>query len=121
MQPPIYETAKANAGVTALLGAPEPRFFAFGNAPPGIEKPYAVWRHIFGSPENYLGDLPDIDSFGIQVDTYAVDGATARTVSAALQAAFEPVAHVTSYGAEIRDSDTLNFSTSFVVEWINNR
>lgn len=120
MYPPIFETVEDNAGVIAVLGNP-PRFFAFGNAPSQIAKPYSVWRHIFGSPENYLGDLPDIDSYGIQIDTYAADAATARAVSSALQAAIEPVAHVTSYGAESRDPDTLHYNVSFVAEWMTNR
>lgn len=120
MFPPVYEVAAANSGVIAVLGNP-PRFFAFSNAPSQVAKPYSVWRVAFGSPENYLGDLPDIDSFGIQIDTYAADAATARAVSSALQAAIEPVAHVTSYGAEVRDNDTLSFSCSFVAEWMTNR
>lgn len=121
MFPPIYETVAASSAVTALLGSPKPRFFAFGNAPNPPQKPYSVWRLAYGTPENYLGDLPDIDSFGIQIDTYAADGDTARRVSAALQAAIEPVAHVTSYGAEVRDSDTMNYSCSFIAEWMTNR
>ncbi|WP_455423982.1 tail completion protein gp17 [Azorhizophilus paspali] len=45
MYPPIFARISADAGVTALLGAPPAvRFFLFGQAPQNVQKPYAVWR-----------------------------------------------------------------------------
>jgi len=61
MFPPVFSTAVAASAVTALLGTNPTRLYLFGEAPQGVAKPYAVWQTVAGSPENYLGTLPDID------------------------------------------------------------
>jgi hypothetical protein len=122
MYPPIFATVSADAGVTALLGSvPNCRFFLFGQAPQGVTKPYAVWRQISGRPENYLGKVPDIDQFGIQVDVYADSASGARAVAEALRDAIEPVAHITFWRGDSTDPETKNKVFTFEVDWFVNR
>lgn len=122
MFPPIFATVDVPA-VQALLktGAEQLRFYAFGLAPQGVAKPYAVWRQVYGSPENYIGDTPDIDSYGIQVDVYASPtqgSAVARNVAQALRDAIEPAAHIVAWRGESRDPETKNYVYSFDCDWI---
>ena len=84
-------------------------------------RPYAVWQVIYGAPENYLGNLPDADHFGTQVDVYAKTVSSAREVAAALFAALEPVAHVVAYNGEFREEITRDYRYSFTVDLIKNR
>lgn len=121
MYPPIFQTAAASGAVTALLGVSPVRFYPFGSAPATVAKPYAVWRTVYGGPENLLDEAPNVDSFGIQVDVYALTGASARAVSAALRAAIETVAYVVAFNGESQDPDTKNYTDSFTVDWINPR
>ena len=86
-------------------------------APQGVQRPYGVWQRIFGSPENYLGDTPDMDSFTVQIDVYASSADSARTVAAALRDAIEPVAHITSWLGESVDPDTKNNRFSFQADF----
>ena len=120
MYPPIFPTIKASSAVRALIGSSPVRFYQFGMAPQDVVKPYVVWQRVFGSPENYLGDTPDMDSFTLQVDVYAspTQGAeVARNVAIALRDAIEPVAHITSWLGESQDPDTKNFRFGFQVDW----
>lgn len=125
MFPPIFSTCDIPA-VRALLktGSGPLRFYAFGSAPQDVARPYAVWRQVFGGPENYIGNTPDMDSFGVQVDVYALPSqgaAVARQVAEALRDAIEPVAYVTAWGGESRDPATQNFVFSFDSEWLVDR
>ena len=65
MYPPVFATAVASPAVTALLGTNPTRLYLFGEAPQNVIKPYAVWQTVAGSPENYLGTLPDIDHWSV--------------------------------------------------------
>ena len=121
MYPPIFATVKAVGAVTALLGVDPLRFYSFGSAPATVAKPYAVWRTVYGSPDNLLQGIPGSDSFGIQIDVYALTGASARAVGEALQAAIEPVAYVVAYNGESQDPDTKNYSYGFTVDWMKVR
>lgn len=121
MFPPIYEVCAASPAVTSLLGTNPVRLFAFGEAPQNEARPYAVWQMVTGSPENYVGDRPDIDRYLIQIDVYAVGGATSRSVALALRDAIEPGAHIVGWRGEGRDPDTRMYRYSFDVEWFVNR
>jgi hypothetical protein len=123
MMPPIFATVNVSA-VQALLktGAGPLRFYAWGKAPDNVEKPYAVWRQVFGLPENYLGDRPDADQFTTQIDVYAADvlgqGADkARVIADAISNAIEGVAYVTSWIGESRDPETKNYVSTFQCDW----
>lgn len=122
MIPPIYPTVNVPA-VQALLksGNGPLRFYAWGLAPQDVQKPYAVWRQVFGAPENYLGQRPDIDLFTTQIDVYASDtkyGASeAREIAMAISYAIEGAAYVTSWIGESRDPDTKNYVMTFQADW----
>jgi len=127
MYPPIFSTVNVPA-VKALLktGNGELRFYAWGMAPDNVQKPYAVWRQVFGAPENYLGQRPDIDSFTTQIDVYAADvpgqrAPMARAIADAISYAIEGAAYVTSWIGDSRDPDTKNYVVTFQAEWLVHR
>lgn len=117
MYPPLFQVCAASPAVTALLGPDPIRLYAFGDAPQDELRPYAVWQQVTGYPENYIGDIPDIDRYTIQIDAYAGDGDTARSVAEVLRDAIEPAAHVVGWRGEGRDPDTRMYRYSFDVEW----
>lgn len=125
MYPPIFEAVNVPA-VRALLktGNGPLRFYLFGMAPQGVDYPYAVWRQVGGSPENYLADRPDIDSFTTQVDVYANPAqgpARARAVAVALRDAIEGHAHITFWRGDSRDFETMNYVFTFEADWLTPR
>jgi uncharacterized protein YggE len=121
MYAPIFEVVSADANVQSNLGVSPTRFYPFGEAPPNVDKPYAVWQLITGLPENYLNQVPDIDQFSIQVDVYATTADQARDVAQALRDAVEPHAHVIAWRGEERDLDTRNYRISFDLDWMVSR
>ena len=114
---PIFAICAANDGVKAQLGTSPVRLYPFGQAPQGVALPYAVWQTIGGEPANYLGNLPDLDSYSLQVDVYAVTETGARDAAKALRDAIEPHAHITRWGGEWTDPDTFNKRFSFDLDW----
>lgn len=121
MYPPIFPTINASATVKALIGNNPVRFYPFGSAPQGVVKPYAVWRQIGGSPENYLAGSPDVDGFTTQIDVYAGSAASAREVAGALSDAIESVAYVASWIGDSRDPVTQSYVFTFQVDWLTPR
>lgn len=122
MSAPIFVVCYADTSVQSLLAdGAQLRLYPFGEAPQDDAKPYAVWQVVYGSPENYLGNLPDIDSYGIQVDVYAKTASEARNVAMALRNAIEPVAHVVGWDGESRDPATRAYRHSFTVDWFVDR
>lgn len=121
MHPPIFTVCSADAGVTALLGAAPCRLYPFGLAPQNPVKPYAVWQIVTGSPENYINQLPDTDSWTLQVDVYATSTDDARAVVKVLRDAIEPKAHITRWHDESRDPETKNYRFGFDCDWWVNR
>lgn len=119
--PPIFRLCAAATGVKALLGTAPVRLFLFGEAPEGVQKPYAVWQVVGGSPENYLAGRPDTEQHSLQVDVYADTASTARAALAAIEQAIEQDAYVTRYGGESRDPETQNYRSSMDVDWITYR
>lgn len=124
MLPPIFPTVNVPA-VQALLktGNGPLRFYAFGMAPDDVQKPYAVWRQVFGSPENYLGERPDMDAFKTQIDVYAADipgqrAPMARAIANAISYAIEGAAYVTAWIGDSRDPDTKNYVVTFQADWL---
>lgn len=102
------------------------RFYQFGqNTHQPAVYPYAVWQRVFGSPFNYLGDVPDADAFTVQVDCYEastnIGGADkVRQIAAAIRDAIEvPMAgYITNWLGESRDPDTQSYRMSFQVDFI---
>jgi hypothetical protein len=121
MNPPIFALASASADVTALLGLNPVRLYLFGEAEESTPKPYAVWQTVFGSPVNYLAGVPDDDSWGVQIDAYALTAEETRQVAMALRDAIEPYAYVVGWNGEFRERDTRLYRYSFTVEFITER
>lgn len=115
---PVFSVCAASPAVTALLGTDPLRLYPFGLQDDAVVYPYVVWQNISGSPENYLAQRPDVDSFTLQVDAYANTVDEVLAVAAALRDAIEPHAHITCWGDQTRDSDTRRYRYSFDVDWI---
>ncbi|EOC5483499.1 DUF3168 domain-containing protein [Pseudomonas aeruginosa] len=116
MFPPIYEKCSSNAVVKIVLGNPV-RLYPFGQAPQITTVPYAVWQTVTGLPENFLGNVPDLDTFTIQIDIYADSASQVRDVARALRDAIEPLAYVTAWRGESIDPDTKRYRYSLDVDW----
>jgi hypothetical protein len=120
LYPPIFEIAKDSATVRTALGT-VPRLYLFGEAPPEVQRPYAVWQQVFGAPENYLGQAPDMDSFGTQIDVYGRTAEECRGVAKDLRDALQGRALVTAWNGEGREQDTRDYRFSFTVEFMESR
>lgn len=122
MFPPLFATLFASTAVKAIFGSTPLRVYAVGEAPakgqPGYAVPYVVFQTIYGSPENYLGEAPDMDGWGVQVDVYALTLTAAREGAKALRDALEPVAYVVAWNGESREDDTKLFRYSFDVRFL---
>lgn len=121
MFPPVFATCVADAGVLAVLGTNPTRLYPFGTSVQGVTKPYAVWQSVGGSPENFINQVPDIDSYTLQIDCYATTATAVRAVAEALRDAIEPVAHVVSWRGEEIDNETKLYRYSFDVDWFVHR
>lgn len=107
----------------------ERRVFPFGEAPQGVELPYAVWTFVSGSPYNFLESAPDTESRVIQFDVYANASGIANSAGTSLQRFFEANASrielmktaVVSFRPSERDETTKHFRYSFDVLLTVNR
>lgn len=117
---PLYALVKDSAAVQAVLGNPV-RVYAFGDAAQDGSKPYAVQQTVGGRPENYLGQVPDLDTVTVQVDVYAKEMTQAKAGVIALRDVLEPVAYITSWNGEFRDFETRLWRISFTVEFKTTR
>ncbi|MBH2008257.1 MAG: DUF3168 domain-containing protein [Xanthomonadaceae bacterium] len=123
MNAPIHAVVASSAAVRALLqpAAGPLRFYLFGMAPEKAVTPYAVWQTVGGEPENYLGDLPDVDNFTLQIDAYADDQDTVPLVAKALRDAIEPRAHIVQWLGESKAQVGGRWRLAFRVDWITPR
>jgi hypothetical protein len=118
---PIFQICSSSPAVTALLGSNPVRLFPFGEAPQGVERPYANYQQVGGSPENYLGTLPDSDGYSVQIDVYGESVDSVLAVSRAIRDACEPVAYITAWGNQSRDFETDLYRYNFTVDFLVNR
>lgn len=102
MIPPLFPLL---SGVTSLGSSPK-RFYPHGEATQATLKPYATWQMVTATPENYLGERPDIDGTLIQVDVWATTQSSASSVADDIRNAFEPYMHMTSFGNTEKDAST---------------
>jgi hypothetical protein len=123
MFPPIFPAVNSSSACRALLktGPSELRFYQFGLAPQPVVKPYAVWSRVYGQPYNHMNEVPNTDTFTLQIDIYADSAESARNVAVAIRDAIEPVAYITNWLGESRDPDTKNYRFGFQVDWIVER
>src|SRR5690606_23916632 len=85
MYPDIFQLAKNSPAVTALLGSNPVRFWPFGTAPQGEERPYAVHQLVYGNPNNTLSCPPSEDVMGVQIACYAEGVRPVGAVAAGLR------------------------------------
>lgn len=119
--PPIFELCAADSGVQALLNDSSSglRIYPFGQVPqdnPPEPRPYAVWRRIYGTPENTLSCPPDMDYVGIEVVCVG-DPDTCREAHDAIILAIQSECHVVGLDDEGRDPDTDDYWVSFTADW----
>jgi hypothetical protein len=116
MIPPIFPILAAAPAVTALLGTSPTRIYPFGeNTEKTVTYPYITWQLITGTPENYLGDRPDIDNTRVQIDCWG-DGGTGKNGAASVNAVADAVRNVledhgymVDFGSTERDPDTVSY------------
>lgn len=120
MFPEVFPLASGDAAVRAALGTSPVRFWPFASAPQkgqaGYAVPYAVWQFPYGTPENYLGSLPDIDNMAVQIDAYGETASSVRAAATALRNALQFHGHVVSYNGEEREAETGLYRVGFTVE-----
>ena len=117
MKAPIFEICVADTSVQGLLGTPL-RLYSFGEAEQDVKLPYAVWQVIYGSPENYLNQSPDVDGYGLQVDVYGPTDTSVRQVVDAMAAALELHAHIVGWNGETRDVLTRRWRSTFTIDFL---
>lgn len=118
---PVFSVCSASAEVIAILGSSPVRLYPFGEHYDNTVYPYAVWQNIGGSPENYLAQRPDADSYSVQIDVYANTSGEVIAAAKALRDAIEPHAYITRWGDQERDTQTRRYRYSFDVDWIVRR
>lgn len=106
MNPPLFSILNNSAPVKALLGSNPLRIFPWGRAPKEVKKPYGVYVVYNAIPENYLGEVPDIDNKGTQLNIYADTSESLQNCFIAIRDAIEPLAHMTSFATPDLDADT---------------
>lgn len=106
MNPKLFEILNNNVQVKLNLGANPLRIYPWGRAPQDVRKPYAVYAVYSGTPENYLGNLPDIDNKGTQINIYAEDHLELEGCFIAIRNALEPHAHMTNFSSPDREPNT---------------
>lgn len=116
----LFPWVSQYAPATAILGSSPTRFWPFSSAPqkgqPGYGIPYAVFQNVYGTPEQFLGEVSDIDNIGVQVDAYADTAVKSRAAAIAIRDALEPYGYVTAYNGEEKDADTGLYRVGFTFE-----
>ena len=121
MIPPIVPLLAADATVTALLGSAPIRVYPFGEAPELQTYPYATWTVFSGNPQNQLGDVPDMDVIGTQVDIWGETASSALDVAAAIRDAIEPHAHMVGFGSTTREAETGHYRVRLEFDFFTER
>lgn len=106
MTPSVFPLLKLSSVVTALLGDPILRVFPWGGAPEDVLRPYATYSVYNGVPENYMGQTPDIDNLGTQIDVWAETSSSCQDCAIVIRDALEPHAHLLSFSGNERDEET---------------
>lgn len=118
---PLFSLAVDTPQVLAMLGSNPTRLYPFGDSPqkgqPLYGRPYAVYQTVYGSPQNYLNQSPDVDNWGVQVDVYAEQVSDARAIRDALLIAWEDQGHVVAWNGDGREPNTKLYRISFTVEF----
>ena len=83
--------------------------------------PYITWSMVTGTPENHLDGTPPVDRFQIQVDCWSENtGAGAvqiNTLAGLVRDQIETAHHITSFDADLRDTETMRYRASLTFTW----
>lgn len=119
--PPVFEYVKDVATVKLLFGVNPMRVYAFGRAPQSPRLPYAVYVSFNSSPENYLGNLPDVDNKGTQIEIFAKDDISLNDCFIALRNALESRGHMTNFQVLEKETGTDYFSARMEFDFWDER
>ncbi len=117
--PRLFEIIVANSACTALLGTNPTRFYPYDQSPKQAPRPYATYGVITALPQNYLGDLADIDQKGTQIDIYADNSANCEAAFDAIREAIEPLDNkciITNFSTVARDPETQAYHARIEVD-----
>lgn len=120
INPVLFDTLNNSNAVKAVLGVPL-RVYPWGRAPQNVRKPYATYDVYNAVPENYLGNRPDIDNKGTQLQIFSDDTGKLDACFIAVRDAIEPVAHITSFQTIARDDDTDLYSIILDIDFWESR
>lgn len=132
MNPSFFATINVAAVQAVFANADGTlRVYPFGEAPrdPPPRGVYAVYQIPTGFPGQYLGQVPDYDSWTVTVDVYAAaqngrEDEAIRSVAEGvrvLRDAVEPVATITTFRQFPREPDTRLFRSGFDVDFVASR
>lgn len=122
--PPIFQLCNADAGVRAALGVDAGgavKLYPFDLAPKAVKLPYATWQNVAGEPTNNVSERPDSDKAVLQVNVWGVTTAQVLNAVNAISHAIELDCHITRWGNQSRDDETLAFGYDFDVDWFTHR
>lgn len=114
MLPNLYQILSNNTTVNTIISG---RVYRHGSAPQMTEKPFIIWQLTSGSPENTLGNIPDIDSLSIQVDCYHQTDAGVIELATAVRDTLEPLAHMTGIPVDQREDETRLYRMTLEFDW----
>ncbi len=117
MYPDIFDLVADSVTATDLIGTSPVRFWPAGHVRQNEERPYAVHQLVYGTPENTLSCVPDVDNLAIQVDAYAKTVSDSRAVGAAVRDAIEPAAHMVAHNGETWEPETGLYRVSMTFEF----
>lgn len=121
MYPPLFAIVSIDGTVQGIFGTNPVRVFPFGGAPERVKLPYAVWQIVGGTPENYVSNSPDLDTYLVQVDVYGDSANSAQSGAEALRDAIEPNAHIVSWRGASKDNETKHYRYSFDINFLTKR
>lgn len=117
----LFTILNSDIQVKLRLGSNPLRVYPWGRAPSDVKKPYAVYAVYSGVPENYLGQVPDIDNKGTQINIYADTADSLEKCFIAVRNSLEPHAHMTNFTTPDQDADTNLFSCRMEFDFWENR
>lgn len=94
MFPPVFALMNASSAVKALIGSSPVRCWEDVVPQETPARPYLVWSIVGGVPENYLDQVPTMDSGRVRIGVWSTSVTERRTLANAVIAAIEPSAHM---------------------------
>ena len=121
MLPAVFPILAGDSDVTGFIGSAPARVYRHGEAPQGVARPYVTWFLSSGIPENTLGELPLVDSYSVQIDCWSDSDAEVEQLAEAVRNAIEAEHHITSFGPNGRDPETMRYRIGMTFTFWNPR